>query len=67
MRESLEEDFVLGMPLPLRPALSPSVSTEGASLRVSNLRRGIMALEEDRAACRNRERLEGKATSDIVS
>lgn len=63
MRESLEEDFVLDMPGLARPlsstVVSSSMSTDGASFRVSNLRRGIMALEEERAGCRNRERLEG--------
>lgn len=61
MRESLE--FVLDAPRPALPLSSPvlsfDMSTEGASVRVSNLRRGIMALEEERAGWLNRERLEG--------
>lgn len=52
MWESLEEEFVLNMPrpdLPLSsPVLSSSMLTEGASVRVSSLRRGIMPLEEER-------------------
>lgn len=60
---SLEEEFVLDVPRPDLPLssseLSSSLSTEGASVRVSSLRRGIMALEEERAGWLNRERLEG--------
>lgn len=62
-RESLEEDLVLDAPAPVLSlwlaALSSRVLTDGISLRVSNLRRGIIALEEWRAGCPNRERLEG--------
>lgn len=62
-RESLEEDFVLDTPAPVMSLWlavpSSRVLTDGISLRVSNLRRGIIALEEWRAGCPNRERLEG--------
>lgn len=61
--ESLEEDLVLDAPAPVLSlwlaVLSSRVLTDGISLRVSNLRRGIIALEEWRAGCPNRERLEG--------
>lgn len=50
---SLEEEFALNVPRPdvplSSPELSSSVRTEGASVRVSSLRRGIMALDEERA------------------
>lgn len=54
--ESLEEDLVLSLSL---STLSSSTLTDDTSLRVSNLRRGIAALDEWRPGCRNRERLEG--------
>lgn len=72
MRGSLEEEeFVLDVPraaLRLSPTFSSTTSTEYTSVRVSSLRRGIMAREEEeRAGCTRRERLDGYAASDIVS